>query len=468
MSTRAEVIAQFCYLPFSVVLALSPLAVLAHGGPPSALGLIAADESGPAVVLLNEGLTFRTPTAWSYLCPSIWGELSLSSGKLPLARSADGVSTWIVGVDGLYLLRDQQIAAPQRPEFGRNNMIALANDAQYVYGLHFTGSQSTEVVRLSADVEPALWVSSEYWSAIATSAAGIHLARVAGENQLELVTLDRQGQEKSRAQAALPITPFEMQLHTKDERVYVTATDGKLALVGYFDADAWKEVLQAKPPILGPQASADGTLWLAIAGQLGRLQSDKVEPEAESRTLTCLEEWNNWQYACLGPDLHRLTSEGIGDRIFSLDGMHAPDPRLVMLLARDSCDQQWTIYSFDAMRSGLTFMEWPAPNAEAQAGSTVAGSGAALSARAGASGTTPNAGEFSVHSASTETDTLLHRREANRWTPAQRIPRSVWTGELRPTRTQQPRQTQLSARAPPLDGGGTILRILHERRIVRW
>lgn len=367
------------------LLASRPSLALAHGGPPSALGLIAAAGAGPEVVLLNEGLALKTPMGWSFLCPSLWGELDLSSGKLPLARSADGATTWIIGSDGLYMLKGNRIATPQRPELGRNKMIALANDSEFVYGLHLTVNQTIEVVRLSTVAEAALWSSADYWSAITASSAGIHVARVAGDNLLEVATLDRQGRELSRARAMLSVMPFEMQLQASGDRLYATVSDGALWQVGYFEAGIWNEVLQDRLPILGPQVNADGTLWLAVGGMLARLEAGVIQPAAVSGMVSCLDQWGDWTYACVGSDLYRLSAAGLGDRIFGIDGMYGPQPSLVGPLARDSCDQQWVIYNFDAMRSGFTFMEWPAQSA-------VPSAGAAGAPSAGAPAEIPTAG----------------------------------------------------------------------------
>jgi hypothetical protein len=372
-----------------MALACAPTTAMAHGGPPSALGLIAATAAGPEVVLLNEGLAVKSSTGWSFLCPSVWGEIDLASGKVPLARSADGVSTWISGSEGVYLLKDQRIAAPQWPELERNKTIAFANDGEFVYGLHLTASSTTEVVRISASSEPSFWPLSEYWSAITTNAAGIHLARVAGDKQLELVTLDRQGLEQGRTVANLAATPLEMQLHTHGERVYATITDGMIAQVGYFEAGTWTDVLRDKPPILGPQAAVGGTLWIAVGGVLARVQPDGIEPAADSRMVTCLDQWNDWTYICLGPDLHRLTDDGVGEHIFGLQGLYAPDPGLVSPIARDSCDLQWVIYSSDARRAGLTFMQGSA-FADASMPATTAGAGGAQDGEARSSGIASN------------------------------------------------------------------------------
>ena len=51
-------------LSFALVV-ISPETILAHGGPPAALGLVAAGDAGPTVILLNEGLALKRPEAWS-------------------------------------------------------------------------------------------------------------------------------------------------------------------------------------------------------------------------------------------------------------------------------------------------------------------------------------------------------------------------------------------------------------------
>jgi hypothetical protein len=394
MKTQREPAGRLCTLTLLGIVAFSPGVVLAHGGPPAALGLLAANPEGPEVILLNEGLAIKRPQVWSFLCPSIWGEPNQASGKYPLARSADGVDIWVCGGDDLYLLRDQQLVAQLRPEYRRDQMFGLANDAQHVYGLHLTGSSrraSSEVVRLQTEGDTTFWKSDDYWSAITADAKGIYVARVAAEKQLEVVTLDQQGQERSRALATLPLTPLEIQLHTLGERVYVTANDGTLYMFGYFDGGTWKEVLQDKLAILGPQASSDGTLWIAIGGMLARLHDDMAEPTGETGFITCLEQWNDWHYACVGSDLFQLTETGIGERVFELDGFHAPDPTLVPPAVEASCEQQWVLYSVDATRSGLTFVDWPDAGqggvmsmADAGASALPSSSGAGAAAAAGA------------------------------------------------------------------------------------
>lgn len=370
---------------------ISPETILAHGGPPAALGLIAAGDEGPTVILLNEGLALKRPEAWSYMCPSLWGEVNQSSGKYPMSRSADGVDSWVIGESDLYLLRDQMLVAQNRPELQRNKVIALANDAQNVYALHYTGngtdSMSTEVLKLQENAEPALWMSPDYWSAITADSDGVHLARLAGEKLIEVVTIDKDGAERNRAMAMLDVTPPEIQLHTAAGRLYVTANDGNNWLFGYFEGKTWKQVTKQTVAILGPQASADGTLWLSIQGVLQKVEGDTLVPVDEPRMITCLEQWNDWRYACVGGDIFRLSESGLGEQVFAMNGFHAPDPKLVPPDMQANCQQQWVLYTVDAVRSGFTFVEWPGTGAAGATGSA----GSTGSAGTGGSGAMPGA-----------------------------------------------------------------------------
>lgn len=392
MKTQREPTGRLCRLTTLTLLGAAlflPSVVFAHGGPPAALGLLAVNANGPEVILLNEGLGLKRPEGWSYMCPSLWGEVNQSSGKYPLARSADGRDTWVCGGDDLYLLRDQKLVRQMRPEFRRNEMIGLANDSEHVYGLHYTGSgprMSAEVVRMSSDGGDAtFWKSDVYWSAITANADGVYVARVAADKQLELVTLDKSGQELSRGQAMLPLTPLEIQLHVSGGRVYVTANDGTLWMFGYFEGGAWKEVMQEMQAIIGPQSSPDGTQWIAVGGALKRLQGETAEAVDETRIITCLDQWNDWHYACVGSDLFQLTEAGIGQRLFAMDGFHAPDPKLVPPEAEDNCAQQWVLYTVDATRSGLTFVDFPHTDAVVS-GMSSASAGAAAPAASNSAG----------------------------------------------------------------------------------
>lgn len=401
MKTPSDSLRGLCTLTLLSLLAFSPNTVAAHGGPPAALGLLAANPEAE-VMLLNEGIALKRTEGWSYLCPSLWGEIMLASGKFPLARSADAIETFVPGGEDLFVLRNGELTAQQRPEYRRNAMIALANDAKYVYGLHITtvGERSmSEVVRLNAD-EPRFFPSEEYWGSITADADGVYIAGVPAANQLVLATLDKEGNEVSRATAMLDVTVYEVQLHALAGHVYVTATDGTTSLVGYFDGGTWKEVLREKMSIVGPQTSPDGTLWVAVGGALGRLKDGAVEPVDETRFITCLEQWNDWHYVCVGNDLHRLTESGVGEQVFQMQGLLGTDPKLISAEAKDYCAQQWTLYTIDATRSGLMFAEWPSDGsgtvepATADPGSAGAAGGSApgQTAGAGAAGAKATAG----------------------------------------------------------------------------
>ena len=154
MKTLRESLPRLCTVTMLSLVAGTPAIALAHGGPPAALGLLAANPDAE-VMLLNEGLAIKRPEGWSYLCPSLWGESDLASGKFPLARSADGISTYVPGGQDLFVLRAGELIPQQRPDYSSSRIVALANDSQYVYGLHMKTMGRSEVVRLNTDGEPS-------------------------------------------------------------------------------------------------------------------------------------------------------------------------------------------------------------------------------------------------------------------------------------------------------------------------
>jgi len=393
MKIHCELLPRLCTLTMLSLAAGSSAIALAHGGPPAALGLLAANPDAE-VMLLNEGLALKRPEGWSYLCPSLWGESDLASGKFPLARSADGISTYVPGGSDLFVLRDGELMAQQRPEYSSSRMIALANDSQYVYGLHITtvgGNSMSEVVRLNSSGDPRFFASQEYWGSITANEDNVYIAS-AGTQALTLVTLDKEGKEVGRTTAMLPMTLYEVTLHAFAGRVYATGAGNTGYLVGYFENGTWTEVLQDPMVVVGPQTSADGTVWIAIGGALARLKDNVVEPAEETRFVKCLEHWNDRYYVCLDHDVHELTADGVGDRLFEMQGILETDPKMITADTKDPCEQQWLIYKIDAMRSGLMFSDWPeqaAAGAGGSASAPIAGAGAAGAGGSAAAGAGP-------------------------------------------------------------------------------
>jgi len=103
----------------------------AHGLPPSAFGIVASSSEKPTLVVLNEGLAVARPDGWSFLCPSLWGDGDTASGKAPLALSIDGITSFIVGADDLYIARDGVLSAARFLDLSGAAVIvqALALDA---------------------------------------------------------------------------------------------------------------------------------------------------------------------------------------------------------------------------------------------------------------------------------------------------------------------------------------------------
>ena len=344
----------------AMIVQIAPVALIggrasgsrAHGGPPSAVGIAAANDAGPTLVVVNEGLALRRDGGWSFLCPRLWGDADTGSGKLPLALSADGRASYIVGQDDLYVARDGVIAKQDRPELSRAAVIGLAGDPDGLYVLRI-GPEGSAVVRIDAAEPQALFDSSEFWSALAVDGDRLHLARPTIEGALAFATLDRSGAVRAEFEVKLERAPAQLRLRTSAGRVFAVVFDGERYAMGALDGERWELVAQSAGPIDGPVTTPDGTAWIAADGELLRAGEGGFEAAGEARRVSCLGAWGSFVYACIGSDLYRLGEGGLGDALFELHGFAAPEPELVPEPLAYECDLQWRLFENDLQRVGL-------------------------------------------------------------------------------------------------------------------
>jgi len=369
-----------------ILCVLGPATVCAHGGPPAALGIVAADGRGPTLVSINEGLAIEQVTGWSYLCPSLWGDADTSAGKSPLALSLDGVNAWIIGARDLYAVRAGVLTAQAQPGMSRAHVIAVAATQDALFALRVVESTS-QVVALGANGERPLWTSQSVWSAFAANADRLYLGGTLNERRMGFVTLNQQGEVLANVQLDVERVPSQIELRPSSQHLFVSMADSAQYTLALLDG-ALTTLLQSRAPIHGPQASASGQLWLAVDGALLRAELKDstlhVEPIGESRVVTCLGQWGREAYACAGTELYRLTDTGLGDRLFELDRLSGPDPALVPASAARECEFQWLLLRNDLERSGLQPRDWDTP---AFAGTAAVAMAAGSVAPPGAAGT---------------------------------------------------------------------------------
>ena len=331
---------------------LLPATSHAHGGPPAALGIVAADPNGePSLVLLNEGLAVLRDQRWSFACPRLWGDADTTADKVPLAMSVDGIESWIIGADDLYVVREGGLTALARPDLSRAAIVALAGDHDALFGLRVTSAGSS-VVRIDDDAKRPLFTSSNFWSALAIDPDRIHLARFESD-QIVRTALDRNGDVLEEFWSKIEGAVVQIRLRPTPQRLFAVIYDGQQHTLAVLEQDSLQVVLQSVGPIQGPQAGPDGRLWVALDGELMREAGDGFESIGEERRVTCLAQWGSVPYACVGSDIHRLDDDGLQARLFRLDQLSAPDPALIAADAERDCEFQWLLYRNDLDRSGL-------------------------------------------------------------------------------------------------------------------
>jgi hypothetical protein len=334
----------------------------AHGGPPSAFGIVAASSSKPTLVVLNEGLAVERRGGWSFLCPSLWGDGNIGSGKAPLAQSVDAITSFIVGADDLYAVRDGVVSGQGRPELSAATVIGLAADGDALFGLRIT-SEGSELIRIDDADAPTLYRSAEHFSAFAASAGRLHLGRFSQTGELVITSLNRAAEVLAEERVQMGLTSAQLRLRPNAQRMFAVLIEEGHYTLGAIEDQRWQMIAQVNAPIEGPEASPSGQLWIALDGQLMRETADGFEGIGEARPVTCLGRSDSWAYACVGGDIYRLENEGLGERIFQLDRLAPPDPALVSPGAAEDCQIQWALFRGDLERVGLTPLDSPLPAA---------------------------------------------------------------------------------------------------------
>jgi len=311
------------------------------------------------------------PGGWIFLCPRLWGDADIGPGKVPLALSVDGIWSWVIGADDLYVARDGELFAQGRADLSSSSVIALAADDDALFALRIS-DEGSSVVQINA--EPAasvLFASEEVWAALAVDDGRLYLARSVSAGELALLSLDREGEVLEESFVPMPGALAQLQLRPSGSRLFGVLFDGTQYLLGVLEDSRFQILLPSAGPIEGPQWSAGGaSLWIAPDGLLMRARDAQdpslgFEAVGEERRVTCLGRWRSLHYACVGTDIYELGDGGLQARIFQLDGLAAPAPELATEPLAAECEVQWSLFRYDLERSGLSPGDW---NAASDAG----------------------------------------------------------------------------------------------------
>jgi hypothetical protein len=348
-------------LASSLVVASLPLELAhAHGQRAAINDVVAADAAGPWLLKLTEGLAFRSPEGWRFVCPALVG---LESVGL-LAAAGDGAAAWLGGADDLYRIdRDGAITAEQAPELTGNFVIALgaagAENALYALELVEQGSQLLRLVGPGTD---ALWADALEWQSIA-SFRGELLLGYAFETRLELAALSHDGELLRRSSMQLEEPAFSVSLRPAGDRLFA-AVDGAAGSVLLELTEAGQRSLLTAPlSVDGPVVGDDGVLWASANGELFRVGVDTLEPVTNAPETVCVGQSATTAYGSTRARTAELTASGPGAVVFDLAQLQPPKPELHAASSSARCDAQWQLFRGDLQRAGLVV-----PDAEPVAG----------------------------------------------------------------------------------------------------
>lgn len=323
-------------------------AARAHGGPPSVVGIVAADASGPTVVLVNEGLGLKRDGRWTFLCPSLWGNTSSTVAKVPLALAADDQTSWIAGQQDLYRLQDGVFEPQGRSDLNSSHVELLAGDSRGVFALVLTDA-GTEIVRFGVPQPQIIWHSTDYWSSFVLNGDLLQVARVTDDaKSLVLVSLSMTGDVTEMRTIARDFAgDASVDLRPTPHGLFAVMSSGMERLLVAVEEQSLRVVVRSATPILGPQASPDGSLWIGADDQLRHAAGDTYEATPEPRVVTCMGRWNSRPYACVTGELYAIENTGLGTALFRLQGFEGPEPRLVPDATKQYCDFQWLLFKND-------------------------------------------------------------------------------------------------------------------------
>ena len=310
-------------------------AALAHGPPPQAVGVSAADASGPTFVRLTEGGAHRTDGGWVFACPALWGSVP----EVPFGRSHDGTARLHGAFDLVNISPEGDVAAQGVPELAVLELLDLTRGPDSPWALRRVET-GTELWR----VAPAsrVWSTAALASAVAVDTTGVFVSEV-DTGRLDVVQLSPAGAEIGRRtwDDAVDYTPGLRR--SQGETYLAKRRVGDHALVA---ADGTVLVTSANE-ILGPVQGL-----LVVDGLLYKLDGEAVVRTSEEAFVSCLEQVGSEVYACVFPDLYAVDPVAgvLAESVFELADLQPPRWSRVPASAADTCELEWRRIAADLGR----------------------------------------------------------------------------------------------------------------------
>jgi hypothetical protein len=320
--------------------------VHAHGGDPAqALSIVASDAQGPVVVRLNEGLAVRRPEGFRYVCPVLWGEEeAVPALSIPGGPALIGASTglFILGSDGSVTRHPDPAAA------GR--VITLAASQHGLWALR--AGTLFEVIEVRADTLRVLWSDIQRWEDMALTTEAATLLRLDSGRLVEQ-RLPLAGGAPTESKVALTTNAANVRARSAGDASYaLLLTNTLMSELGRIEDERWHVLLRAGT-VAGPIETKEGQRFVALDGVLARFDDEQLSPLAETARVSCLGRTGELSYACVASGLRALRAAGLGESLFALEDLRAPDLSQVAEAERAACSLQWQRYTVDLLRLGI-------------------------------------------------------------------------------------------------------------------
>jgi hypothetical protein len=371
-------------------------AALAHGPAPSAISVIDADASGPKVIRLTAGYARRVDAnRYDFICPAAWGDdVVLPAGLIP------GGPVVFAGGRGLYLgVEDGGVKPHPDPEAAKPPT-DFAQLGGKLYVLRTVGANS-EVLEVDATTVKVVFTDPGTWTSITATSSAIGLLRLT-EDRIEEALITGDGMVLSRESAPAPKDPILVLARATPSEVYVVVATATGRELGQIVGDQWKRIEVATSQIAGPVELPEGEAFVAVDTDLARLSAPQMLLEG-MLPVSCLGRNGDLAYACTRDGLAAMSEAGVGEPIFSLTTMIAPDLTKVDAAQQSLCMTQWEHFRFDLLALGVELSDMPnmppvagQSGAAGASGSPPPAAGAGAQAGGGAGGAAGSGGTGTV------------------------------------------------------------------------
>jgi hypothetical protein len=370
----------------ALVASLGGSSAHAHSAPGVA-AILDEDAAGVHMLRLYQGLVLREGSAWRFVCSQIYG----GAGQ-DLAASLPGGGAAIAIPSGIVIMkRDGTVATHPDPEAQRGVVTAFARKAGKLYAVRrqpdFSASDLVEITDRTVRV---LWTDTRYWNDIAVGTSSLVLVRFA-QDSIEALGLSFNGEVLSD-QTAIVVDPLDVTVRMLGDVPYYTVKTQGPTRLARFDQNLWHVVLDAGSSLAGPLALPDGTVLVALDGQLSTFSNDSATPLAETDFVIGLNALEDHPYACTRTGLRNLSSSALGAQLFELSELLGPDTCLAPFASRTACELEWQHFQIELLGANIPLVTDNAPARECvvpaagSAGSTVTPTDQAGSGSSGPAG----------------------------------------------------------------------------------